>query len=630
MTTVLLAILFSAAPAVGTEGPTVRSPDGKIAFAVFTLDGRLGYRASLSDRPLVEASHLGIQIDGVDLGQGVTIGTVERYRLEERYPWRGVHSEALNRCNGARVALAHSTSRTSFTVDVRVFDDAVAFRFVVAGSGSRVPDAATAFRLPKASVVWYHGLRDHYEGLHSRRAIEEVPPGDWAGPPLTFRLPEGRGYGAITEAALDRYSGMVLQADGQGGWSERLGHAPPASYPFTLRYGEDEAKRLSTPAAGLGTITTPWRIVLAGRDLNTLVNSDAIASLCPAPDRRLFPQGMRTPWLKQGRAVWRYLDGGENSFEGNKEFSRLASELGFEYQVVEGQWRRWTDEQLRELVQYSKDREVGIWVWIHSRDQRNPEERRKLFERLHEAGVVGIKVDFFDHEAMEVIELYHAILRDAAELQLMVDFHGANKPTGEPRTWPNEMTREAIRGLEHGKTAGWAVHDTTVPFTRFLAGHADFTPVVFGDRRKDTSLAHQLATPVVFTSPVMIYGAHPASLLASPAAELIKGLPTTWDETIVLPMSAIGDLAAFARRSGDRWFLGVLNGPTPRTLRMGLSFLGKGTYQALLLRDKGEEPAAVEIEPRKVTSGDSLEVRLRAGGGFVARFSRQTERTAAR
>jgi alpha-glucosidase len=614
--------ICGAAVAARAGDLSVESPDKQIRLAVFEQAGSLRFRVSLDGQPAIEPSALGILVDGLDLGKGTRIGRVERYKLNETYPWRGVHSEAVNKCNGARVVATHAASRTSFTVDVRVFDDAVAFRFEVPGSGRRVPDAAAAFRIPQGSVVWTQGIRDHYEGLYSRRGLEEVPGEDWVSPPLTFRLPRGYGFGAITEAALAGYSGMVLQADGQGGFRERLGHAPPACYPFTLRYGDEEAKRLSVPAATFGAITTPWRVVLLGRDLNALVNSDAIPSLCPPPDTRLFPQGIRTPWVRPGRAVWRYLDGRDNSFEGIEEFSRLAGELGFEHQIVEGLWRKWSDSQLRSLVESSRERKVGIWVWLHSRDLRRPEERARLFESLHEAGVVGIKVDFLDHEAKEVIEVYQAILRDAAESQLMVDFHGANKPTGEARTWPNEMTREGIRGLEYGKTPGWAAHNATVPFTRFLAGHADYTPMVFGDRRKETTWAHQLATPVVFTSPVMVYAAHPASILTNPAAELIKDLPSVWDQTIVLPVSSIGEVAAFARRSGERWFLGVVNGPAARTVRLDLSFLGRSSFRALMVRDKGEDPAAVELETRGVTGKDSIELPLRAGGGFVARFLR--------
>jgi alpha-glucosidase len=159
-----------------------------------------------------------------------------------------------------------------------------------------------------------------------------------------------------------------------------------------------------------------------------------------------------------------------------------------------------------------------------------------------------------------------------------VNFHGANKPAGEARTWPNEMTREGIRGLEYRRTPEWAQHNTTLPFTRMLAGHADYTPMVFGERRKETSWAHQIATAAIFTSPLLVYGAHPKSILENPAVELIKSLPAAWDGTLALPVSAIGEIAAFARRSGKRWFLAILNGPTGRSIQIDLSFLGAGGY----------------------------------------------------
>jgi alpha-glucosidase len=649
--------MLALAPTAGAQTVAVASPNKKVQIAVGTGDGALTYRVTLEGRPVVESSPLGILVDGVNLGQEARLVRVERSSTNTRYPWRGVHAEAVDRSRGARLRLAHAKAPEGFVVELRAFDDAAAFRFVVPGgaggpesppalksergftprerkTGRRVPDAASAFRLPTGSTVWYHGARDHYEGLYQRRDIGEAPEGDWAGPPLTFRLPDQRGYGSITEAALHDYAGMMLQADGKGAFLERLGHAVPASYPYTLRYGEDNARRLAVPAALEGTITTPWRVVLAGRDLDTLVNSDAIHALAPPPDPKLFPQGIRTPWLRPGRAVWRYLDGGGDCekvpqgperdqclFPVIKDFSRLAGELGFEHQVVEGMWRRWTDEQLKELVDYSRQRNVSIWVWIHSKDQHDPAERRRLFQRLHGLGVAGIKVDFLDHEAKETIDLYQAILKDAAEAQLLVDFHGANKPTGMERTWPNEMTREGIRGMEYRSTPGWAAHNTTVPFTRFLAGPADYTPVVFGDRRKDTTWAHQIATAVVFTSPVLIYGGHPKSLLDNPAADVIKSIPSAWDETRVLPPSAVGELAVYARRTGDRWFLGVLNGKEPRTLRVPLSFLGKGRYHATLVRDDRVDGAAVQLEQREVTARDFVDLSLRDGGGFVARFS---------
>jgi len=195
----LVAAVLAPAAAVA-EDVTLQSPKGVLKLTLSAAEGRLRYRATLNEKPLLEPSDLGIVVDGADLGQGVTLGKVERYEHDETFAWYGAHSPAIGRARGARVAVSHKASRTEFTVDLRAFDDAVAFRIVVPGSGRRVPDAASAFRLPAGSVVWYHGPRDHYEGLHTRRELKDVPADDWAGPPLTFRLPDGRGFGSITEA----------------------------------------------------------------------------------------------------------------------------------------------------------------------------------------------------------------------------------------------------------------------------------------------------------------------------------------------------------------------------------------------------------------------------------------------
>jgi alpha-glucosidase len=601
---------------------TVTSPNSQIKFDLSVRsENRLAYRVTLKGRPVIELSRLGIVVDGVNIGDGATVAGVERTQKDERYRTRGVHSVAIDRYNAVTIALIHQLTGTRYSVEVRAFDDGVAFRYVVPAGAkvTRVPDEATDFNFPPRSVVWYHDLEGHYEGVHERKEIEDVGEGDWAAPPVTTQLPDGSGYASVTEAALKDFAGMVLQTDRRAGFAARLAHAAPASYPYRLRYAALDVRRLEAPASITGAITTPWRVILAGTDLNTLVNSDVISNLSAPPDPALFPQGLDTPWVKPGRAVWRYLDGGENTFDGIKDFSDMAGNLGFEYQVVEGLWRRWTDDQLRELVTFSKERHVGILLWVHSRDIQKADARRELFQRLHGFGVAGVKIDFFDHEAKEIIDLYQAILSDAAAFQLLVDFHGANKPAGESRTWPNELTREGVYGLEH-RAQAWARHNTTLPFTRYLAGHGDYTPVVLGDRRRETSWPHQIATAAIFTSPLLVYGANPKSLLENPAVELIKALPSTWDETIVLPGSSIGEVAAFARRKGDQWFVAVLNGLEARTLRVELKFLGPRSYNSTLVRDDPDNAAAERIERAMLTRQGSLEISLRAGGGFIARL----------
>jgi len=202
-----------------------------------------------------------------------------------------------------------------------------------------------------------------------------------------------------------------------------------------------------------------------------------------------------------------------------------------------------------------------------------------------------------------------------------VDFHGANKPTGESRTWPNELNREAVSGMERRSMPTWAQHDTTIPFTRMLAGHLDFTPMLFGERRRETSWPHQIATAAIFTAPLLVYGAHPQSILDNPAVDLIKSIPSVWDETLVLPFSEIGEVAAFARRAGRTWFLAIANGPAARSLDVPLAFLDGGSHDALLVRDQMDEPAAARVERATVRASDSLRIDLRPGGGFVGRFS---------
>jgi alpha-glucosidase len=154
-----------------------------------------------------------------------------------------------------------------------------------------------------------------------------------------------------------------------------------------------------------------------------------------------------------------------------------------------------------------------------------------------------------------------------------------------------------------------------------LAGPADYTPVHFGERRRDTTWAHQIASAAIFTSDVLIYGAHPRSLLENPAAELIKMIPSTWDETIALPVSSIGELAAFARRKGNLWFLAIMNGPTARAVKIPLSFLPNGNYKALMVGDSPEQPASVRVENKVLRSSEVFELDMPSGGGFIGSFT---------
>jgi alpha-glucosidase len=267
---------------------------------------------------------------------------------------------------------------------------------------------------------------------------------------------------------------------------------------------------------------------------------------------------------------------------------------------------------------------VRVLFWRHSRQLRTAEAREEFFSRLHRLGVAGAKIDFFDHEAKENVDLYAALIRQAAENQCVIDFHGANKPTGQLRTWPNEMLREAVRGMESRSVHQRARHETILPFTRYLAGPCDYTTMIFdnAERRADTTWAHQIAALATLQSPMLTIAAHPQTILDNPALDVIKSIPPVWDETIVLPESRIGELSVFARRSGDRWMLAVMSAKLATTLRVPLSFLGGGNYQATYVRDDKAKSDAVAVEQAKAKRDDTLVIELAPGGGFIGRFAK--------
>jgi alpha-glucosidase len=610
----------------------VASPDGRVKFTVLSNPERVSFTVTFGDATVMEPSVLAMRLDGFDLSSGVVFKSDERYTLNETYPWHGVHRTATNHCHGARIALEHDLSMTPYTLEVRVFNDGVAYRHVIPGSEntSRVPDEYSNFVLPTGATVWFHDLGGHYEAAYQKQDVSEVQPGQWAGPPMTFQLRGGAGYGAITEANLANYAGMALEGDGRRGWIVGLGHRQPLNYPYELRYGREEAKRLGQPAAITGTITTSWRVVLVARDLNALVNSDILPNLCPPADPKLFPQGINTPWVEPGLAVWDYVDrnyvprGDASQLEHMKMFSRLGGELGAKYHILEGFAYRWSDEEIRELVDYSKQHGVRTLFWRHSRNLKTPEEQEEFFSRLHRLGVAGAKIDFIDQEAREGVDQYESLLTAAAKYQCVIDFHGANKPTGRLRTWPNDMLREAVRGMESSSLRERARHETILPFTRYLAGPCDYTTMVFNQRRADSTWAHQIASLATFHNPMLTIAAHPQAVLDNPAVDVIKSVPAVWDETIVLPDSRIGELSIFARRKGDMWMLAVMAAAgAEQTIKVPLTFLADGVYRAALVRDDKANDAAVVVENSTVRRGDVLTIAMRSGGGFVGRFVKQ-------
>jgi alpha-glucosidase len=190
------------------------------------------------------------------------------------------------------------------------------------------------------------------------------------------------------------------------------------------------------------------------------------------------------------------------------------------------------------------------------------------------------------------------------------------------------MTRESIRGheyhiLRYGRTLP-PQHDCILPFTRYVIGAGDYTPTVFNPKElRGYTWARELAQAVVFTSPYLCYADHPQNYLTNSAVDVLKAIPSTWDETLVLPGSEIGKCAAFARRNGKQWFIGVLNGGEPTTLDLPFDFLGRGKFQMIQLGDVPDRGDAWQREEKVVTRKDQMHLSLRPGGGCVIELTPQ-------
>lgn len=597
----------------------IKSPDGHISFLLFQQQQQIYFHVKYDNKEILTPSVLKLTVNGKSLTENASIETSHRYSLNESYPMQGVHSIAENYCNAAKVNI-RSTNQNSI-IEIRVFNDGIAFRHIVEQTAKVTPGESTDFNIPSNSDIWYHDLYMHYEGVHEKKKIDTVKKGEWAAPPVTFKTPAGI-YASITEAALLDYPGMALQTNGKKGLVLKLAHEQPTSYPYKLRYSAEDTLRLTQTPTLAGTITTPWRVIVVGKNLNTLVNSDIISNLNKSPDKILFPAGIKTSWVKPGRAVWKYLDGGgEGTLDVMKHFTDAAAALGFEHNILEGFWTRWTNDQLTDLVSYSKSKGVGIWLWKHSKSLRSPASRDSFFRKCSELGVAGAKIDFFDHEAKEVIDLYEDILQTSAQYHVLLDFHGANKPTGLGRTYPNLLTVEAVKGMEASKLTDRATHETTIPFTRFLAGPAEYTVMHFGERRKNTTWAHQVASAAILSAPLLTYAANPDSILKNPAVKIIKDIPSTWDQTIVLPPSEIGEIAVYARRKGDTWFLAIMNGVKRKNLSVPLTFLD-GQYSVTIAEDNPANNAGIKMSQRRMQSKDYIHLDLPGGGGYIAEFKK--------
>ena len=598
----LLALPFFCISNIYAKEMTLKAPKGSLTCIVQTdRNGHLSYSIEFNKQKVVLPSTIGIIVDNDDLGSAATLGKPKTKTLNETYPTRGVHSIAKNNYREAIIPLTGGKNKTAWTLEVRVFPDAVAYRYRVPGNGKRrIAGESSSWQMIGGTAMWYQTTnKKDYEMPFFTMMPDTVSRPFEIMTTSTFKLPNGLGYAKISEANLIKYSDMALETTGKG-YFKPLFHN-------SIQGWENE-----------GEILSPWRMVIVTPDLNSLVNTDVFHNLCPAP----LPELIHAEWIRPGKSTWAWMVTGSPALKDQKKWIDWTEKLEFEYYLIDDGWAKWNDDGkdqwqcMKELVDYAKTKNVSLWAWVRTSDVKTKEQRKAYFDNAKAVGLAGLKIDFMGPANPEWVQWYDDVLREIAEYRLMVNFHGANKPTGRERTYPHEMTREGIRGREMGKQP--ALHDASLPFTRFIHGHADYTPTDFrADKLKGSTWAHELAMAVIFTSPMFVMAGDPVTYIESDAFDFIKTLPAEWDETIVLPDSEIGNLAVFARRKGNEWYIGIINREaTSITIKTG--FLQKGEYSIEEFRDIVGKTDAWQHTVYSIDKNSTIEIPLNRDGGYVA------------
>lgn len=589
------------------SGPwTVSSPGGSLSVTVEMKEAGLSYRVFHNKCELLPSAPLGLTLKR--LGQftkqlrftGKSTGIVnESYTMPV-----GKKSQCRNRANELILDFLNDTGG-KMSLILRAYDDGIAYRYRIHGTGEyTVLGEVSNVRLPPGAQGWFaRYTQPNFEWYYDAHAKLTGIDYDIAVPAL-FHLATGH-WIYVTEAAVD-------------------GHYAGARLRFAGTKGEVLAFRLPEQPSSHLPWLTPWRVILIGKNVGTLVESTLVANLNPACEIN------DTSWIKPGVDVIPWMTGpatNNMSLDRMKQFVDLASDMGwtwieFDNALALGnqgadppdKWMglRW----IPELVRYATSKGVNVYGWDHWRNLDTPAKREKILGYFVKHGFKGIKVDFLDSDSQERFQFRETMARECAQRKLMLSFHGETLPRGQQRRWPHIATLEGVMGEEYylfgqGPTPAYNVN---LVFTRNIVGSMDNCPCGFEltgtpFSRRATSNAHEMALAIVFESGWQSLSVSPESMKDNPAKGFLKNIPSAWDD-IHFVDGYPGEYVVLARRKGKDWWVAGINAGTPRQVSIPLDFLKAGTYQAKLYHDA----------PARAIH--TLEVKVQNCGGVNAVLSR--------
>lgn len=634
----LIATLF-AATAFAQRTAELKSPDGTIGVKV-AVGKSITYTVSADNNALLTDCSLAMKIDGKTLGANPKIKGVKRSVINNTIrpvvPLK--FSEIKNHCNVMTLNFG------DYSVEFRAFDNGVAYRFVTSKKGMmNVEDETFTIHFPsdyKADISHDRNFRTSCESTWAHINTREWKPEDeMSYLPILIRTDKQYRV-LISESDLRDYPGMFLHGTGDNGMTSVF---PPC--PLEQELSGDRSMKFTKTADYIartnGKRAFPWRYFMIARNdkeiaLNTLTVQ--LSSPCELAD---------TEWIKPGQVSWDWWNhkmiwnvdfrSGINT-PTYKYYIDFASKYGVPYIIMDEGWAKTTREpfettkeiDLPELIRYGKSKNVGIILWLPWTTVDAHIDN--IFAKYAEWGVKGVKIDFMDRQDQWMVNYYERVVKEAAKHHILVDFHGAYKPSGLEIRYPNLLSYEGVRGLEFND---WVDPENSIyqPFIRNAVGPMDFTPGVMSSAQpehvKNTdpvpmtagTRSYHMALFVAFESGIQMLADSPTRYYENPeCTEFITSVPVTWDETRVID-AKVGSYYVVAKRKGTKWYVAAITGKDGQKLSLPFNFLGAGKHHITWFQDgPNSNRQAMEYRKRQgeVDSSTTFSIELARNGGWCA------------
>lgn len=620
----------------------ITSPNGVISVTV-TVDNQIRWSASVNQTPVFKNSIMSLDLGTTVLGVNSKVSSAKISSVNESVQTTvAVKSKTIqNTYNQLNLIF-----KPNFAVSFRVFDNGIAYRFETTMKNEitvKNEEVGLNFAgdfgvlFPEEETVY-----SHYERLYLDQKMSSLKAGRFASLPTVVKADNNIKVG-ITESDLFDYPCLFVEATGGNGFKSKFPKVILKSEPK----GDRDIKNIQEAdfiAQTSGTRTFPWRVFMISTEDARLLENQMVYLL--SRESKLTD----TSWIKPGLVAWDWWN--ENNIYGvdfkagldtrtYKYYIDFAAKYKIPYIILDEGWTKTTlnikesnpDINIQELINYGKSKNVDIILWCLWNALNA--DMDAILDTYARWGAKGIKVDFMARSEQYMVNFYERTAKACADRKLLVDFHGAFKPSGMMRAYPNIINHEGVKGMENCK---WSKdispeHDVTLCFTRMLAGPMDFTPgATINKNERDYAISfsnpmslgtrcHQVAMYVCYDSPLQMLCDNPSNYYKeAETTSFISRIPTVWDQTKVLD-AKVGDYILMARQKDNNWYLGAMTDWTARSLDVDLSFLGDGTYEIEIMQDgvnAGKSCNDYKRIVKQVTKADRLKIDLARGGGWAA------------